>query len=191
LGSGRMAAPQLAYGRLDFISESELSNRFDSERKSDAARHTSENRPVCLPGGSHSMLCMNSYPEDYIDACRSLLDHQMAAYREVVLTADARTIVGFEARFFSHMVVALDRYFVHRTRGIEGKDGNPLNEVRMLCNSILENEGVLTADKTIKYDPAKTILGLPIGTRIQLREAEFTHLAAAFFNEIEKRFRAG
>lgn len=134
------------------------------------------------------MLCVNSYPKHYIDACRSMLDHQMMAYREVVLTAEARTVVGFEARFFSHMVVVLDRYFVHRTRGLEGKDGNPLNEVRMLCNSILENEGTLAADKTIKYDPVKTVLGIPIGARIALKEPDFNRLAAAFLAEIEAKF---
>jgi hypothetical protein len=134
------------------------------------------------------MLCMNAYPQSYIEACRSLLDQQLAAYRELVLTADARTVIGFEARFFSHMVVVLDRYFVHRTRGLEGKDGNPLNEVRMLCNSILENESTLTADKTIKYDPAKTVLSIPIGARIELKEYDFNRLAAAFFAEIENKF---
>jgi hypothetical protein len=115
----------------------------------------------------------------------------MGAYRQLVLTADAWAVVGFEAVFFSHMVVALDRYFVHRTRGREGKDGNPLNEVRMLCNSILEHEGVLTTDKTIKYDPAKTVLAIAIGTPIRLKETDFNRLAAAFFAEMEKRFSAG
>lgn len=46
-------------------------------------------------------------------------------------------------------------YFVHRTRNIEGKDGSPLNEVRMLCNSMMHNHDVMTADGTIKYDPGQ------------------------------------
>lgn len=52
------------------------------------------------------------------------------------------------------MVLALDQLFVHRARGIEGKDGNPLNEVRVLCTSIMANGGVLVKDSQIKLDPA-------------------------------------
>jgi hypothetical protein len=54
-------------------------------------------------------------------------------------------------------------FLVHRARGLEGKDGNPLNEVRMLCDSILQKDGVMTADKTIKFDPAKSVLRLQPG----------------------------
>jgi hypothetical protein len=46
-------------------------------------------------------------------------------------------IESFETNFFNHMVLVLDHYFVHRSRIIELKDGNPLNEVRMLCDSIM------------------------------------------------------
>jgi hypothetical protein len=45
----------------------------------------------------------------------------------------------------------LDSYFVHRTRAIEGKDDNPLNEVRMLSTSTLRNKAELMADKAIEY----------------------------------------
>jgi hypothetical protein len=66
------------------------------------------------------------------------------------------------------MVLALDSYFVHRARAAEKKDGNPLNEVRMLCNSIMNNNKIMCADKTIKYDPAKSGLEFRVGDEIKL-----------------------
>lgn len=38
------------------------------------------------------------------------------------------------------MVVVLEGCFVHRSRTIEKKDGNPLNEVGMLSNSMMLND---------------------------------------------------
>jgi hypothetical protein len=86
--------------------------------------------------------------------------------------------------------VVLENSFTHRSRTLEGKDGNPLNEVRMLCNSILQSHGVLAMDKTINYNPAKTILQIPIGQEILLTEADFISLSQAFFAEIENKFLA-
>jgi hypothetical protein len=63
-----------------------------------------------------------------------------------------------EAAFFSNMVLALDHYFLHRVRKLEGKDGNPLNEVRVLCDSLTENDGVFAADGAIKLKPEETVL---------------------------------
>jgi hypothetical protein len=74
---------------------------------------------------------------------------------------------SFEPLFFGNLVLRLECCcFVHRAGGSEGKDGNPLNEVRMLSNSILQNGGVLTADKTIKYKPETSVLKLKIGERL-------------------------
>jgi hypothetical protein len=38
----------------------------------------------------------------------------------------------------------------------------------MLCNSLPRNDGVLSPDSTIKYNAAKSVLVLQIGTKIKL-----------------------
>jgi len=76
------------------------------------------------------MLGMKSYARDYIRACRARVDADLRTYRKHAGTAASRE---FEARFFNDQVLLLDYMFVHRLTGIEGKDGNPLNEVRVLC----------------------------------------------------------
>ena len=86
------------------------------------------------------------------------------------------------------MVLALDSYFVHRARAIEKKDGNPLNEVRMLCNSMMNNNKIMCADKTIKFAPAKSVLKYRVGDEIKLNEADFILLSSAFFAEIESKY---
>lgn len=72
---------------------------------------------------------------------------------------------------------------------MEGKDGNPLNEVRVLGNSIMHDDGVLTVDKTIKLKAATSELGLEYGDPIRLTADDFARLAAAFFTELERRFQ--
>lgn len=131
------------------------------------------------------MLCVNQYPAQYIQNCRTRLDQQLAAYNAL---PQSPALAAFAPYFFNHLTLALEASFVHRTRSIEGKDGNPCNEVRMLAISILHNNGVLSADKTIKYSSSKSILKLEIGQPIQWTESSFRALAAAYFQELEKRF---
>ena len=88
--------------------------------------------------------------------------------------------------------------FVHRLSGIEGKDGNPLNEVRVLCNSLLLNNGKLQVDKlpgwpnsavsSLKLPPENSLLGFEMGDDVKLSEADFVRLSKAFFAEIEKKY---
>jgi hypothetical protein len=85
------------------------------------------------------------------------------------------------------MVLAMDSYFVQRMRAKEMKDGNPLNEVRLLCNSMMYNNR-MGADKTIKYDPARSVLKYRVGDEIRLKEADFILLSSAFFAEIESKY---
>lgn len=136
------------------------------------------------------MLSVNHYTQEYIEACRARVTSQVTAYKRLIVTASTDAVADFEPQFFSAMVLSLDAYFVHRSRDKEGKDGNALTEVRLLCNAILNNDHVMTADKTIAYDPATSVLKHNIGDEIRITEPEFTSLAAAFFHEIEEKYSA-
>jgi hypothetical protein len=83
------------------------------------------------------------------------------------------------------MVIVLDALFCHRSRTMEGKDGSPLNEVRVLCNSLMFHDGRLRADKSIKLSPAASVLKLQVGDEIRLNENDFRALGDASFAEIE------
>src|SRR5581483_11365600 len=141
------------------------------------------------------MLGMKTYPKAYIAACRAKVDDDVRAYRAAV----GKGAKGdFEAAFFNNMALQLDHMFVHRLSGIEGKDGNPLNEVRVITNSLLLNAGRLQVEKLpdwpqsavsgLKLPPEKSVLKLKPGDDIKLTEADFAKLAKAFFAEIEKRY---
>ena len=47
-------------------------------------------------------------------------------------------------------------------------NGNPLNEVRMLSASLMNNRGNMAVDKTIKFDAANSVLKYKIGDKIKL-----------------------
>jgi len=141
------------------------------------------------------MLSVNKYTREYIAGCRAKMEAQLAAYETLIAASgkggavgSASAIDAFEPLFFNNMVVVLDSYFVHRSRTLELKDGNPLNEVRMLCHSILQNDGVLAADKTIRFKAEKSVLKIQVGGEIKLTESDFVHLFRAFFAEIEAKF---
>ncbi|MGG0656038.1 hypothetical protein [Rummeliibacillus pycnus] len=139
------------------------------------------------------MLSMNTYPKEYIDECRSKINQQLSAYKNLVEAGSNNEQLNtafevFELHFFNHMVLALDHYFCHRSRTIEKKDGNPLNEVRMLCNSIMEHENKLTVEKSIKYKPEKSVLKIEIGDEIKLTVKDFELLSKAFLDEMESKF---
>ena len=135
------------------------------------------------------MLCVNTYPQEYINDCRARVNAQLAAYENLIsATGDKTAVQAFEPVFFNNLVLLLDQLFVHRSRTLELKDGNPLNEVRVLCNSLLNNNSKLMADKGIRLLPAKSILKIQVGDEIRLSKADFTRLADAFFAEIEVKF---
>lgn len=141
------------------------------------------------------MLCMNNYEPAYINECRTRVQAQLTAYQTLMAAASKHddqplntAFTAFEPVFFNNMVLLLDQLFVHRSRALELKDGNPLNEVRVLCNSLLTNNVKLVADKQIKLNSAKSVLGYKVGDEINLSEEDFIRLSGAFFGEIEKKF---
>ncbi|TQM57251.1 hypothetical protein [Humibacillus xanthopallidus] len=146
------------------------------------------------------MLGMKEYDGDYIDACRSRVETQTAMFREVAQAArdhgdaDLSGLEGalesLESEYFNNMLLVLEGYFVHRLRGVEGKDGNALNEVRVLARSLMENGGTLMEDPQISLDPDRTVLGLKVGEPVRLTLQDYTRLSDAFFRELERRFSA-
>jgi hypothetical protein len=144
------------------------------------------------------MLAVKNYSQEYINECRSKIDLLLSTYKGLITTS--KELVGtdneilnsaiktFEPNFFNNMVLALNDYFGNRMRGLEKKDGNPLNEVRILCDSILNNNNKMNSDNTIKYDPAKSVLKYEVGDEIKLNQKDFELISEAFFNEIEKKF---
>ena len=137
------------------------------------------------------MLGMKTYERGYVNACRAKIDADVRAFKR----SGAK---GLETTFFNNLVLKMEYMFVHRFSGIEGKDGNPLNEVRVLCNSILLNEGKLQVEKLpgwpnsavagLKLPPDTSVLRLRVGDEVKVSEADFARLAKAFFAEIETKY---
>jgi hypothetical protein len=132
------------------------------------------------------MLAVTKYTQDYVDQCRARIDADVSAYTRLAATGPSAE--AFEPVFFNNMVLALDRLFVHRLRKHEGKDGNPLNEVRVIADSLMEHGGVLTPNNTIKLKPEDSLLGHRPGDQIRLSEADYRALAAGFFDELENKY---
>lgn len=94
----------------------------------------------------------------------------------------------FEGLFFNNMILDLDRLYVHRLRMVTGKDGTPLNEVEMICDSLINNNWILGDSNVIKYIPDQSAVKLKVGDKIHLTADEFERLSAAFFAELERKF---
>ena len=142
------------------------------------------------------MLSVSAYPQQYIDEARARIADQMAAFTElasVVRTAggDAAAMTALEnlePEYFASLVIALDSHFVHRSRGQERKDGNAMNEVRVLVNSIQQHDSVMTAEKGIRLDAARSVLGIEYGERIRIDADGFERLARAFLEALEATY---
>lgn len=57
-----------------------------------------------------------------------------------------------------------------------------------MSDSLINNRGVLRGNNVVKFVPDRSVLKLNIGDRIELTEADFERLAAAFLADIERKF---
>lgn len=133
------------------------------------------------------MLSVKNYPADYVDACQTRLEHQLDTWQALDVAGD-EAAEAFTVDFHNNLILVLEHSFVHRMRGNEGKGGNPLNEVRRLADSILNNHAMLAGEKSIKYKPETSVTGLAVGDQIALTSDKLRALAIAYFATIRDKY---
>jgi hypothetical protein len=142
------------------------------------------------------MLGRKDYTQDEYDQALAAVAQQIAGFKKVATIVDktggdkktAAAFDGFEAVYFNNMAVVLDRYFVHRVRMATGKDGNAINELELITDSLMNNAGTFRGNNVIKYVPESSVLKLKVGDPIALSLDDFERLADAFFEELNRKF---
>lgn len=123
-----------------------------------------------------------NYPQEYVDSCQQQIESQLSEMRDMppVPTSFAHRLAG-------HLVIVMDACFAQRVRGVDGKDGNPLNEVRVLAQSLMQGTTVME-DSTISWEPEKLVLGLAVDDDIELSVKDVDRLQQAFFAEMNDKY---
>lgn len=134
------------------------------------------------------MSSASTYSREYIAGCRKHVDAQLASYLNLVDGATPEARAAFEEQFWGNLVLVLELMFVHRQRAKEGRDGNPMNEVRFIAASIVEHDGVFTVDRSTRLKSSTSVLGFEPGERIVLDADRFARLSAAYFAAVESAF---
>ena len=134
------------------------------------------------------MLGRKTFTQDERDSASADVDRQLAAYRSAANGSADSALGELEPVYFNAALLALDRRFVHRVRLVAGKDGTPVNEVELLTDALMNNDGVFRGNTVIKYKPGESVLGLDEGDRIALSADQFAQLAEAFLAEIDQKF---
>src|SRR5947209_16194004 len=113
------------------------------------------------------MLGRKDFTQEEFSNAQNAMKQQLAAYKKLAKavneTSDPDAVAALETLeplLFNNMALALDRYFVHRVRMVTGKDGNPVNELELVSESLMNNNGVLRGNNVIKYVPEESVLKL-------------------------------
>ena len=141
------------------------------------------------------MLGRKDYTREEVANAEREVKQLLSTYRKLAKavqeTSDPKAtaaLEAFEPVLFNSMALALDRRFVHRLRSVTGKDGNPINELEMLSDSLMDNGGVLRGINVIKYRAEDSGLKLDVGDEIQLDAEQFERLSKAFFGDLESKY---
>jgi hypothetical protein len=139
------------------------------------------------------MLGRKTFTQDELDSARTMVQRELDAYRRLAGSVNgnadtAAALAALEVPFFNGLALALDRFFVHRLRLVAGKDGNPLNELELLAEALIQNGGILRESSVIKLVPEDSLSGIGYGERVELGADQFERLADAFFAELQARF---
>jgi hypothetical protein len=123
------------------------------------------------------MLLRTGYDRHYAARCRESVGAAVEELRRV----------GAGSAAWNQLVPALDRWFSLRNPKVEGRDGNPINEVRALAESVTEHGSVMTVPKGIKLSAETSVLGFEPDEEISLDGDAFERLFEAFLAEVEAK----
>ena len=132
------------------------------------------------------MLGRKDFTQDEIDNGKAAVKRALDAFDALAEPAQASLQ---KSGYFNDLALALDRRYVHRLRGVTGKDGTPLNELELLVESLMNNDGVLRGNNVVKYAAEKSVVGLKTGDRITLTRDDFDRLSSGAFAELEQKYR--
>lgn len=142
------------------------------------------------------MLGRREFSTAEVERARTMIDQHLAAHRRLASSLadpgapdEARAALSeVSEQVFNHLALALDRCFVHRLRVVAGKDGNPLNELDLISESLMTNDGVFQVTTGVRYTPDRAVVGLRPGDPVLLTADQFDQLSTAFLAEIERRY---
>lgn len=125
----------------------------------------------------------HSYTSDEIESCRDNCDALLAAWG-----ANEVEDTTLETMVFTQAVVVLDAWFADRPRGPERADGNPMNEVRVIADSVVGNDGTLRVEEGLTWVPERTVLRFSVGDEVAVTANGYERLAAAYLATIEATY---